>query len=201
MYPTVKDMSHLFSEYVSTIAAAVTAAFLFPQLQPSTVWLRERYTGGMVFVPNDDGTSFDLPSGDEIPAVLVVEGTPFSEAANQNQQQQAIPGPAPHDRAGPVVQRQQTAIDIPFRKSHVQQCNVKIERADILGWTAARKPVLGSIKQLFVTVTEASADIDHVMAAVQRKWGPDHTIITGNGLKVEDSSGTQGTAVNSVLMM
>ena len=57
-----------------------------------------------MFVPNDDGTSFDLPSGDEIPAVLVVEGTPLSDAANQ--QQQAIPGPTPHDRAGPVVQRQ-----------------------------------------------------------------------------------------------
>ena len=195
MHHAIKDMSYLFGEFVRTCTAAavILAFFSCPQLQPSTVWLRERYSGGMVFVPNDHGTSFDLPTEvDEIPAILVVEGTPLSDPPSPaNHQQQVIPPPAP------AVERQQAIAPFTCRKSQ-QQCNVKVERAEILGWSPAGKPDLHSLDQLFVTLKAASANVDHVVSAVQRKWGQDYILITANGLKVEDSSGTQGTAVNSV---
>ena len=90
-----------------------------------------------MFVPNDDGTSFDLPTEvDEIPAILVVEGTPLSDLPSPaNHQQQVIPPPAP------AVERQPAIA--PIRKSQ-QQCNVKVERAEILGWSPAGKPDLHS---------------------------------------------------------
>ena len=41
-------------------------------------------------------------------------------------------------------------------------------------------------------VTEATANLHYVSSAVQRKWGQEYTLVTSDGLKVDDSSGTKG---------
>ena len=46
--------------------------------------------------------------------------------------------------------------------------------------------------QTFVDVMEATANLHYVSSAVQRKWGQEYTLVTYDGLKVDDSSGTKG---------
>ena len=49
--------------------------------------------------------------------------------------------------------------------------------------------------QTFVDVTEATANLHYVSSAVQHKWGQDYALVTSDGLKVDDSSGTKGMTV------
>ena len=44
----------------------------------------------------------------------------------------------------------------------------------------------------FVEMTEATANILHVTAAVEREFGEDHVVVTADGLEVKDCAGTQG---------
>ncbi len=53
--------------------------------------------------------------------------------------------------------------------------------------------------QVFVDVTEATANLNYITSVVQRKWGEEYSLVTCDGLKVDDSSGTQGTVVPCTL--
>ena len=47
--------------------------------------------------------------------------------------------------------------------------------------------------QTFVDVTETTANLHYIIStAIQRKWGPEYVVVTSDGLKLDDSSGTQG---------
>ena len=46
--------------------------------------------------------------------------------------------------------------------------------------------------QIFVEVNESTANVDFITAYIQRKWGYDYVLVTNDGLRVEDSAGTQG---------
>ena len=48
------------------------------------------------------------------------------------------------------------------------------------------------VGQMFITVNDATANVDYVTNAIQRKWGGGHILVTSDGLPIEDSSGTQG---------
>ena len=47
---------------------------------------------------------------------------------------------------------------------------------------------------LLVFLTEATANIYmyYISGVIQNKWGKDFVLVTGDGLKIKDSSGTQG---------
>ena len=47
--------------------------------------------------------------------------------------------------------------------------------------------------QIFVNITESTVHTEFILAAIQQKWGSDHFIVTNNGLKIENSSATQGS--------
>lgn len=71
-------------------------------------------------------------------------------------------------------------------------CNVKVVRAD-LRWIAGQaKPELTPSEQLYICLTESTANVDYVLHTVKRRWGEDQVLVTADGLKVEDSAGTQG---------
>ena len=52
------------------------------------------------------------------------------------------------------------------------------------------------LEQTFVSIDESSTNINTITNAVQKKWGADYIIVTGDGLQIDDSSGTQGTVYN-----
>ena len=41
-------------------------------------------------------------------------------------------------------------------------------------------------------MTEGTANIHYITSVVQQKFGSEYTVVTGDGLRIEDSSGTQG---------
>ena len=70
-------------------------------------------------------------------------------------------------------------------------CSVKIVQA------SSRRLPNGKMEfsahnQLYIDVIEATANLNYITLAVQRQWGPEYVIVTADGLKLEDSSGTQG---------
>ena len=73
----------------------------------------------------------------------------------------------------------------------IQSCNVKIIQASVRHLPSG-KLEFSPQNQTFVDVMEATANLHYVSSAVQRKWGQEYTLVTSDGLKVDDSSGTKG---------
>ena len=68
---------------------------------------------------------------------------------------------------------------------------MKLVHAD-LNWSVGGKPEFDPMEQLYVCLTEATANVDYVLNTVQWKWGNDRVLVTADGLKIEDCAGTQG---------
>lgn len=72
----------------------------------------------------------------------------------------------------------------------VQSTNVKIIQARLANGNVE----FLAQNQTFVDVTEATANFHYISIslAIQRKWGQEYILVTSDGLKLDDSSGTQG---------
>lgn len=46
--------------------------------------------------------------------------------------------------------------------------------------------------QTFIDLSEATANVHYIASVVQTKWGHDYVLVTTDGLRIEDGSGTQG---------
>ena len=76
-------------------------------------------------------------------------------------------------------------------KRSSQSVNVKIIQAKLF-YDNNNKPEFEGNNQTFVEVSEETANINYILAAVQRKWGECYTVVTNDGLEIDDCSGTQG---------
>ena len=72
-----------------------------------------------------------------------------------------------------------------------QSTNVKIVQASVKRLSSGKMEFTAQ-NQTFVDVTETTANLHYVSSAIQAKWGPKYVLITSDGLKLDDSSGTQG---------
>ena len=72
-----------------------------------------------------------------------------------------------------------------------QSTNVKIVQASMKRLPNGKMEFMAQ-NQTFVDVTEVTANLHYVSSAIQRKWGPEYVLVTSDGLKLDDSSGTQG---------
>ena len=57
---------------------------------------------------------------------------------------------------------------------------------------ANRKCEFTNHGQTFVDVTESTSNVNYVRNVVQKRWREEYTLVTADGLEIEDSSGTQG---------
>ena len=48
---------------------------------------------------------------------------------------------------------------------------------------------------MYLQITELSANVTLIKAAIQRKWGADYTLVTSDGIELEDSPGTEGNHI------
>jgi len=53
------------------------------------------------------------------------------------------------------------------------------------------KPSFTPISQTYLQLTEATATVGHVCEQLRNNWGSEHTVVTTEGLEVEDCSTTQ----------
>lgn len=55
------------------------------------------------------------------------------------------------------------------------------------------KPDFTPENQTFVELTDSTANVHYVTSAVQHTWGAEYVMVTADGLKIDDSAGTQGS--------
>ena len=70
----------------------------------------------------------------------------------------------------------------------------------ILKWLPNGKPEFNNLSQLFVDITEATANVKYILSVVQKKWGSEYSIVTADGLHLEDCSGTQGILITGMVL-
>ena len=78
----------------------------------------------------------------------------------------------------------------PFGNKKEGTCNVKVVKAN-MNKLPNGKVEFERLEQTHISIDDRSANVHTVNSAVQLKWGADF-VVTGDGLEVYDSSGTQG---------
>lgn len=157
------------------------------------MWLHEESPGNRAFFPDPQNQRFLL--NDDVGILitnLVAMGSPVqttSSAASVLRMPSASSEPP---TSGLHSQTQFTAA----RKA--QSTNVKIMQASIKRLNNGKLEFLPQ-NQTFVDVTETTANVHYVSSVIQRKWGPEYVLVTSDGLKLDDSSGTQGMFSNQTL--
>ena len=82
----------------------------------------------------------------------------------------------------------------PLTFGQVKTVIVKVFKAKVTRNGAGRL-VFDKVGQAFITVEESTANVNYISSVVQKKWGPTFTLVTGNGLSIDDSSDTQGMQI------
>ena len=150
------------------------------QLDSATVWMRE--FGTRIFFPDAANTRFDLPVNVEC---LIVEGTTTVQGPSSASSGVQVVTPA----ATVYTSGNRPLFSSNQKKS--QTFNIKVVQAR-LKWLPNGRPEFKQSGQLFVDITEATANVQYVQSVVQSRWGPDYILVTADGLQLDDSPGTKG---------
>ena len=208
--------SHYFAEMSATIHlcrgdrvleislrsyAAQQLARMF-NVEQDTIWLKSRYKDGHVYFPNPDGV-FDLLNDGVLPhAELIVEGEPRQGQASQPSCSGIYAQPS---RSSAIVMdstppryspgSQFTSVTAHRGKRPLEEATYRLK---IIQATMAfaspgnKKPTFECHGKAFFEITESNANVPALLVAVRTEFGEDYTIVTGDGLEVKDSFGTQG---------
>lgn len=156
------------------------------QVNPSDAWLRDE-CDGTVYLPEQNG-DFKLDQIGPYTA-LVVEGPTLSPGFNmraglsstsgrsQQAMQSSLP-PAPMFRS--VIASKKVTFSL------------KVLKARMVMTRKGKKPEFETTGQMYVDLTDSTANISHIRGKIQEQWGAEYTIVTTEGLEIEDSSATQG---------
>jgi len=161
----------------------------------TTVWLKEEF-GPKAFFPNSDNSSFNLTSDVGVSvSSFIVNGNPATQQISTY-----TPGPS-YSRSSNVVSPSVGGITYKpiFSAKKSNSINVKIVQANVTK-SATGKLEFHKLGQAFIDVSEVTANVYYILGVVQKKWGDDYVIVTGDGLKIEDSSGTQGMLITVLLV-
>lgn len=55
-----------------------------------------------------------------------------------------------------------------------------------------RKAEFQPISQTYLELVESTANLEHILSIIQKRWGTEYTLVTSDGLPLEDSPATQG---------
>ena len=177
-------------------------------MHPSETWLRDECNGSVYF-PDPDG-QFNLEDNRMTPySTLVVEGptasglnmrTSFSPASNStavnisssSSRQSVLPQ---HKSPGPPMFRSVVA------PKKAPMALIKIMKAKMSVARKGEKPDFQCTGQMYVELTNATANVGHVCETVSRQWGSEYTVVSVEGLEIDDTSATQGQLINSAVIL
>ena len=173
-------------------------AVLTTQLEVSSVWLKEEF-GPKAFFPDPVTATFQFPSevGRGILS-LVVNGAPRQSGSSATMPHLAFPS-SQHFQSHQVTP---TVVHTPkpVFQGKKGSVNVKVIQASVFK-TAGGKINFEKLGQAFIDVNESTANVFYIAGVIEKKWGPEYVLVTADGLKIEDSSGTQGEILHSVIIM
>lgn len=154
------------------------------QLDPQTVWLKQEF-GRRCYFPDQSGQfNFDPDVGVCVLG-LTVEGAPVVQTS------QTVPVATPSINPNPPYYKPigSGKKDTTF--------NVKVVKATMNKLSPSGKVEFNRLEQTHISLDDRTANVNAVTSAVQLKWGTDYIVVTGDGLEVDDSSGTQGNFTSS----
>ena len=73
--------------------------------------------------------------------------------------------------------------------------NIKIIQAR-MARKANGRPEFEPLSQTFVDVTDSTANVMYLTHIIKEKWGSMYVLVTNDGMRIEDGSGTQGRLLN-----
>ena len=154
------------------------------QVNPAEAWLRDDIDDTAYF-PQPNG-SFNVTSF----ATLNVEGPAqsgplprsslprLSSAVTVSSTPPASPLPTPLFRS----------VTAPRR---TPSFNLKILKAKLTK-TSKHKPDFELFSQTYIELVDSTANLEYIKGVVQRRWGTGYTLVTSDGIELEDSPATQG---------
>ena len=145
----------------------------------NTVWLKED-CGPNAFFPGPDNSDFQFTAdvGESITS-FIVKGI-SSEYHGPSTSSHVV-------TSNPAAPAHKSL----FSPKKVPSANVKVVQANFYR-SSNGKPEFDKSGQTFVDVSDATANVFYINGVIQSKWGKEYVVVTGDGLKIEDSSGTQG---------
>lgn len=173
------------------------------QVSPSEAWLRDEIDDTAYFPQQDE--SFDLlGAGVTQYTHLIVEGRNLESQRALSTSLAAIAGsmslsstPAAASSATLTARGQQSSSSLPspfFRSviapKRVPSFNLKVVKAKM--HRNGRKTEFQPIHQTFIELVDSTANVEHILAIIRRRWGPDYILVTQDGLPLEDAPATQG---------
>ena len=156
------------------------------RLSPSDVWLRERY-GNRLFFPNNEGR-FDLSHAEDL-LDLEVEGTARPSTTGTT----APPGTESNSTVTvtPSNPRNYSGFT-PILAGRSRNYTLKVTQAVIDGRERNGRPKMTPVDQVYIDLTEATANVHHVNAFLKRELGEDYVVVGSDGFPVKDATATQG---------
>lgn len=77
------------------------------------------------------------------------------------------------------------------RKSGNGHVNIKVLQAT-LKKNASGRAEFSVRGQIYVDIIETTANVTYINHVIKQEWGREFTLVSADGLKIEDGSGTQG---------
>jgi hypothetical protein len=172
------------------------------QVDPNDVWLRDDLDLEAAYLPGDDG-SFNFPDDVNITSLttLMVEGRSSTEttvtprSAMHTMQRSLVVPSTPVSTSGGVQSGSSVPLfrSVTSKRSTTSSYIVKIIKANMTK-NHKGKPDFEPLSQTFISLVEATANLDYILTTMQRRWGQDYRVVTGDGIELEDSPATQGLA-------
>lgn len=166
------------------------------QVDPMEVWLRDESDDSGYFPESEDGISFNL-SGISPFATMIVEGPllngfpPRAQGSTTRGQSLAMAstsssvkvasGTPPPPMYRSVVAPKRVAITVKIVKARIKMPK-----------KGSGNPEFESLSQMYVELTDATANIAHVTDMVRKQWGTEYYIVSAEGIEIADSAATQG---------
>ena len=172
------------------------------QVQPTDAWLRDECDDSVYF--SDQVGSFDLHSLSPY-CTLIVEGPTntgramtSSIMASTARGLSSVPAAAhgsSQNSLGVSVAAQSASLPPYFRSVTAAKKPVHLVKVVKAKMTASTKkggkPDFTSTGQTYLPLTESTATVANVCDQVKRQWGTEYTVVSSDGLEIEDCVATQ----------
>ena len=164
-------------------------------MNPSEVWLRDEIDGAAYF-PLQNG-EFDLQGqGVSRFATLTVEGPtlPISTSSRNNLPRPmslSSTTPPGNQSASTPLSSAGSSFQSVIAAKRAPSFSLKVIKADM--HRIGKKIEFQPQNQTFIELVDSTANVEHILGVVQRRWGSYYTLVTQDGLKLEESPATQGT--------
>ena len=159
------------------------------------MWLRNEEDNKAYF-PTETGR-FRLDGSFLYGCVLIVEGPDLPPQAGLNSAR-TVSSTAASNGSGASASFQSNPTPPPLFRSVIPNKGkegttfpVKIVKAKMVSCKTG-KVDFSAISQMHIDLNESSANVEHVLEEIRKRWGEEYNLVTVDGLKLEDCEGNRG---------